>query len=249
MKKMSGLVAVAVALALAAACSSSGAGGREVRITQRDDGCDPTSISVTPGEKLKLVVKNESSKDYEIEGIEGAKLEELVIPKGKTRSPGYTVPQGAGVHKLKCYVPAGPSTIIELTAGDGAAGQPTPAGEKVQPTQAPSSQKQPDTTVAVGMGDYTMTPDKTSVKAGAIRFIVTNTSKEESHELAVLKVKDDGSFDNEGEVEPIGPAEGGAVTLDLEPGAYKLACLVTKGELGSTVDHYQQGMHTDFRVE
>jgi uncharacterized lipoprotein len=118
MKKMSGLVAVAVALALVAACSSSGAGGREVRITQRDDGCEPTSISVTPGEKLKLVVTNESSKDYEIEGIEGAKLEELVVPKGKTRSPGYTVPEGAGVHKLKCYVPAGPSTIIELTAGD-----------------------------------------------------------------------------------------------------------------------------------
>ncbi|MBI5285711.1 MAG: hypothetical protein HY874_11515, partial [Chloroflexi bacterium] len=193
---------------------------------------------------------NNSSKDYEIEGIEGAKLEELLIPKGKTRSPGYTVPDGSGVHKLKCYVPGGPSTIIELTAGDGSAGQTTSGGgEVVRPGQPASSQKQPDTTVAVGLGDYTVTPDKTSVQAGAIRFIVTNISKKESHELAVLKVKDDGSFENKGEVEPIGPEQGGAVTLDLEPGAYKLACLVTKGEEGSTVDHYQQGMHTDFRVE
>jgi hypothetical protein len=37
--------------------------------------------------------------------------------------------------------------------------------------------------------------------------------------------------------------------LDLKPGAYRLACLITKGESGSEVDHYQQGMYTDFRVE
>ena len=111
----SGLIAGAVTiLVLGAACASSGAGGREVTIVQKDDGCAPASIAVKPGEKLKLVVKNESSRDYEIEGIEGTKLEELVVPAGKTRTPGYTVPEAGGTHKLKCYVPGGVSTIIEL---------------------------------------------------------------------------------------------------------------------------------------
>ena len=110
-----GLIAGAAAiLVLGAACASSGAGGREVTIVQKDDGCAPASIAVKPGEKLKLVVKNESSRDYEIEGIEGTKLEELVVPAGKTRTPGYTVPDGDGTHKLKCYIPGGPSTIVEL---------------------------------------------------------------------------------------------------------------------------------------
>ncbi len=105
-----------IILALGAACSSSGAGGREVTIVQKDDGCAPASIAVKPGEKLKLVVQNESGKDYEIEGIDGTKFEELVVPSGKTRTPGYTVPDGGGTHKLKCYIPDGPSTVIELQA-------------------------------------------------------------------------------------------------------------------------------------
>ncbi len=111
-------------LVLAAACASSGKGGREVQITQRDDGCTPTSIQVAPGEKLKLVVKNESGKDYEIEGVDGTNLEEVIVPKGRTRSPGYTVPSGEGTHKLKCYVPGGVSTIIELRAGAAATATP-----------------------------------------------------------------------------------------------------------------------------
>lgn len=108
------LAGATILLVLGAACSSSGAGGREVQIVQKDDGCTPTSISVTAGEKVKLVVKNESSHDYEIEGIEGTKFEELIIPEGKTRTPGYSVPNDAGTHRFKCYVPGGASTIIEL---------------------------------------------------------------------------------------------------------------------------------------
>ncbi len=61
------------------------------------------------------MVKNTSSKDYEVEGIEGTKLEEIVVPAGRTRTPGYTVP-GVGAHKIKCYVPGGVSTIIEVQA-------------------------------------------------------------------------------------------------------------------------------------
>ena len=103
-------------LALLAACGSSGAGGREIHITQSDQGCTPTSIVVVGGEKLKFVVTNSSSKDSEIEGVEGTSLEELEIPEGKTRSAGYTVPKGGGTHKVKCYQPDGVSTTVELTA-------------------------------------------------------------------------------------------------------------------------------------
>jgi hypothetical protein len=102
-------------------CGASGAGGREVNITQADDGCTPTSIEATPGEKLNLVVKNDTGDIYEIEGIEGAKLEEVIVPEGRTRSIGYDVPDSGGTSKVKCYVPGGPATIIEVRAGRGAA--------------------------------------------------------------------------------------------------------------------------------
>ena len=115
-KRVLALCGASVALALLAACGSSGAGGREIAITQTDDGCTPVAVTVVAGEKLKLVVKNDSSKDSEIEGVEGTSLEELEIPEGKTRSAGYTVPKGAGTHKVKCYQPDGVSTIVELTA-------------------------------------------------------------------------------------------------------------------------------------
>jgi hypothetical protein len=105
---------LAAAALLLAACGSSGEGGREVEITQTDDGCTPASVSVTRGEKLKLVVTNQASKDSEVEGEQGTKLEEVLIPKGKTRTPGYTVPDSAETQHIKCYIPGGPATIIEL---------------------------------------------------------------------------------------------------------------------------------------
>ena len=254
MKKMSGIALAAAGLVVfAAACESSGAGGRKVEITQKDDGCTPTSIAVTPGEKLNLVVKNESDSDtYEVEGVDGTKLEEFVVHKGKTRSAGYTVPDGAGTHKMKCYVPAGPSTIIELVAGGASTtaspGAPTAASGSPVTSATAEAGGEADTSVAVTLADYTVTVDKTSVAAGKIRFIATNVSGEHVHELYVLKTKPDGTFDKLGEVEAIEPQKGGSMVLALAPGAYQLACLIAIGEAGSTVDHYQQGMHSVFTV-
>lgn len=117
MRKVGRVLAAGV-FVFAAACSGSGAGGREVQIAQRDDGCEPRTIAAAPGEKLKLVIKNESSHDpYEVEGIEGTKFEELNVPEGRTRSAGYAVPDSGDVHKLKCYVPGGVNTIIEIRTG------------------------------------------------------------------------------------------------------------------------------------
>lgn len=255
MKKLSGPALAGLGLlVLAAACTSSGAGGRKIEITQSNSGCSPTSVSVTPGEKLNLVVRNDSSNDaYEVEGIEGTNLEEVVVHGGKTLSVGYTVPDGAGTHKVKCYVPAGPSTIIELVAGSAGS---TPSSTSTSPAAAASpaasatgdAGTQADTSVAVTLTEYAVTADKPSVAAGKIRFIATNVSADQVHELAVLKTKDDGTFDTIGEIEGIDPGQGGSVVLDLAPGIYQLACLIAPGEAGSTVDHYQQGMHTVFTV-
>jgi len=109
--------ASAVFLAIAA-CGSSGEGGREVKITQSDDGCTPTTIEATTGEKLKFVMTNETDGIYELEGEEGTAFEEVVVPEGKTRSAGFTAPNELGVFPLKCYVPDGVETIIEVRTSE-----------------------------------------------------------------------------------------------------------------------------------
>ena len=64
--------ALVSALVLGVACTSSGEGGREVPITQSQAGCSPKTVEATAGEKLNLVVKNESGKEpYEVEGEGG----------------------------------------------------------------------------------------------------------------------------------------------------------------------------------
>ena len=236
------LTALSIAT-LAVACASSGAGGREVTITQRDDGCTPTRIEATAGEKLKLVVKNESGDDYEVEGIDGTKLEEVVVPKGRTRTPGYSVPDSGGTFKIKCYVPAGTSTIIEIVAGKSGGPESEYSGDDEPRGVAGPA----DDTVQVDLREYTVTPDKASVEAGAIKFVAANTGTA-VHELAVLKKNADGSIDNQGEIEDIDPGKGGEVILELEPGDYELACVIVPGEAGSEVDHYQQGMRVAFTV-
>jgi len=117
--KFVAITAVGVALiALAVACGSSGEGGREVRITQAQEECSPTLIDASPGEKLNLVVTNDSDKEpYELEGEGGTKLEEIIVPEGKTREVGFDVPQDAGTYELKCYVPGDIETIIEVQVG------------------------------------------------------------------------------------------------------------------------------------
>jgi uncharacterized cupredoxin-like copper-binding protein len=258
MRFIAGTLALALGAIGLVACEGSGAGGREVVITQRDDGCTPTSISARTGEKLKVTGKNESGKDpFEIEGIEGTKLEEFEVPKGRTRSAGFTVPDEPGTYKIKCYVPGAVTTIIEVVAtAEGASagvtpglGSPAPSVPAITEIPRTAPPEDIDTTVAVTLVDYSVDPDKDTIPAGRVRFIATNASATQKHELAVLRVLADGGLQNLGEVEPVGPGQGGTVTLDLTPGAYRLACLIAKGEEGSAVDHYQQGMHTDVTVE
>lgn len=242
MRTVLGLCLAGATALVIAGCGASGEGGREVDITQTDDGCTPTSIEATAGEKLNLVVKNETGDIYEIEGIDGAKLEEVIVPDGRTRSIGYTVPESGGTTKLKCYVPGGTSTIIEVKAGEGPTGD---VGE-AEPTSA-SESAAADATVTVTLDEYKIAADGASVEAGNIRFVAENAG-EEIHELYVLQARD-GGYDVLGEVENVRPGESGAMTLELVPGEYQFACLIVPGEAGSTVDHFKEGMVKDFEVK
>lgn len=234
-------ILAAGALLLASACSSGG-GGREVPITATDDGCTPATIEAKAGEKLTFVVRNDAKSDRELEGIEGTRLEEILVPAGRTRKVNYTVPASAGAQKLKCYVPGGPSTIIELQV-EGASTEPKNQGSLVSGKQEPF-----DTTVNVVLSEWLVNPSVSEVKAGRIRFVARNVSGDQVHELAVLSVARDGQKRELAEVEGLKAGETGEFIVALKAGRYELACLTAKGEWGSTEDHYQKGMYTSFTV-
>lgn len=226
-------------------CAASGAGGREVQVVQSDDGCTPAVIDATPGEKLDLRVKNETGNIYEVEGIDGTNLEEVLVPEGRTRSVGFSVPNSGGVSKVKCYVPGGVSTIIEIRAGEGTVSDSGDDGADARESEAPEA----DATVKVSLIEYEVIPDVDTLSAGTVRFEATNDSGSLVHELAILRVATDGSLEPLGEIEDIAPGDSVAITVELEPGRYQLACLLVPGEAGSTRDHYQEGMWTLFTVE
>jgi uncharacterized cupredoxin-like copper-binding protein len=146
---------------------------------------------------------------------------------------------------VACSGGGGGSATPTIAPGSPTAVPPTPV-----PTQpaTPYVLQQPDATVAVALVDYSVTPDKTSVKAGVIRFIATNAAQQ-VHQLVVLRRGADGSLEKVDEIPAIDPGKGATLSLHLSPGSYVLACLIAKGENGSAVDHYQSGMHTDFTVQ
>jgi uncharacterized cupredoxin-like copper-binding protein len=101
----------------------------------------------------------------------------------------------------------------------------------------------------VELTEYEVTPSESTVAAGNIQFDASNLSDSQVHELAVLRVEDDGGFDVMGEIEDIPAGADGTIRLELEAGAYELACLIVPGEAESTADHYAEGMHAEFTVE
>lgn len=109
-----------VALGLFACGDDDDAGGarRLVQIVQQDAGCTPSRIELKVGERVSFAVVNESKDDQEIEGEDGTKLEELLVPAGKTRVVNFNAPDKAGSGTIKCYRPGGQTTMIELAFTD-----------------------------------------------------------------------------------------------------------------------------------
>jgi uncharacterized cupredoxin-like copper-binding protein len=227
------------------ACGSRAANRREIELFQTDDSCAPQSVDLTAGEKVTFVVHNNGKKDKELEGIDGTKLEEVLVPAGRTRRVNFTAPGTAGTPKLKCYVPGGASTIIELhVTGPATGGQdPSPAADG-----GPSTRPVSDS-IEVRLVEYSVDTSGQPVKAGAIRFAASNISTSQVHELAVMRQKAEGAFEILGEIEDLEPGSRGELILDLEPGRYTLACLIVPGEAGSTIDHFKAGMSTALVVE
>jgi uncharacterized cupredoxin-like copper-binding protein len=228
-----------------------------VEIVQRDGDCQPGAIAAAPGARLKLEVQNESSRDgYVVVAREGARLDEdLSLAPGDEASTTLRLDDGVASATIVCAAPGGPSTIIEISTGSASATGPaavTPiATNPASPTanDTPPSGPEAPAIIGVTLGDFTITPAQSSVAAGRVRFVATNTSGANVHELAVLQVDPQGALVRRDAAAAIPPGEAGSVTLDLTPGAYQLACQIKPGESGSTVDHYLQGMHVDFTVE
>lgn len=109
---LAGLLAVAT---LATACGDDGGDRRTILITQADDACAPAALEVTADERVTFEVHNESGDDQEIEGIEGTRLEEVLVPAGRTRNVNWTAPGEEGTALIKCYRPGGQETVIEVT--------------------------------------------------------------------------------------------------------------------------------------
>ena len=116
-----------------------------------------------------------------------------------------------------------------------------------------------DTTVTVALNEWDITPDRSSVKAGAIAFDAENEGAM-PHELLIVRAdsvdalptNDSGGFDESGfpeddiigEIHPFPAGEDCTGVFDLEPGSYVLLCNITEGEL----NHFAKGMATTFTV-
>lgn len=112
---------------------------------------------------------------------------------------------------------------------------------------------EPSATVVVSTGEWFMKPDPASVKAGAIKFDVTNDGKIE-HEFVVMKtdlapgklpVKDNKAEESagevEGEIERIAPGKTSELVLNLKAAKYVLLCNLT--------GHYKSGQYSGFTVK
>jgi uncharacterized cupredoxin-like copper-binding protein len=240
---------IAVSPIALVACGSDSGDRRVIEVTQTNDGCTPDSVDLKTGEQVVFKVTNKGDKARELEGINGTKLSEVLVPEGRTRNINYDAPSTAGNAALKCYIPGGNTTVITLNvSGDTTSGGNADAAASAEDNSL-KTDKPANDTVAVKLVSFEVSTDKPSVAAGPTKFVATNASKTDVHELAVLRVKDDGSYDNTGEVEDIDPEKSGEITLDLPAGKYLLSCLIVPGEAGSTVDHFKSGMHLEFEVK
>lgn len=82
------------------ACSTASA-GREITIEMTDFKLSPAQVEVKAGEQITWVLDNKSGSDHEFESDAG-KLEEVVVPGGKSKKVNWTAPNKPGTYEFEC---------------------------------------------------------------------------------------------------------------------------------------------------
>lgn len=114
----------------------------------------------------------------------------------------------------------------------------------------------------VSLGEWTVTPERTTVPAGQVYFLANNLGPEDPHELVIIRTNlppdqlsvVDGRVAEDqvnlvGEIEEFTPGTQAAATFDLTPGNYALICNIAEMENGQLESHYQMGMRARLVVE
>jgi len=117
--------------------------------------------------------------------------------------------------------------------------------------------------VKVTESEWSVIPDRESIKAGEVTFKDTNKG-DEKHELVVVKTDlpahelptdaegkvDEDQVDVIGEIEEFDSGATEEATFSLTPGKYVLLCNIAEQEAnGEIKSHYKKGMATAFVVE
>lgn len=91
---------VAVSLAVLTGCGSSSS-GREIAVEMTNFKLSPAAVEVKAGESITFVLNNQSNQDHEFESDE-AKVEEVLVPAGKSRKVNWKAPAKAGEYEFEC---------------------------------------------------------------------------------------------------------------------------------------------------
>lgn len=119
----------------------------------------------------------------------------------------------------------------------------------------------PVSAVDVPLGEWTVTPERSSAPAGQVRFTTTN-SGDIAHELVIIRTdlpadglptRDDGAVDEAavevvGRVPAVAPGDFRRGTFDLEAGRYVLVCNIVDVYEDGVQSHYDLGMRAEFTV-
>ncbi len=116
----------------------------------------------------------------------------------------------------------------------------------------------PEGAIRVDLVNWAVEPAKSEAKAGSVTFWAVhdmghggghgNAEGGVTHDLQVMKKRDDGSFQLIGQVQGLTMGQAKGLTLDLAPGDYELSCNVVEQINGATVGHYAKGMKAPFKV-
>jgi hypothetical protein len=120
-------------------------------------------------------------------------------------------------------------------------------------------------TVKVGLQEWSINLDKTSLPNGDITFDLDNKGPNFAHQFVVLKTdlapdklptKSDGSVDTggagvnkEAEIQKIETDDTGSGTFTLTAGKYVFICNLVTDDKGEHHVHYGEGMRTAFTVQ